>query len=85
MIRDHIHNVLTVLTDLKYQKIAHTVFHELLFLLYLQPGPPREFVGSGANLECGALVYKYFGGDLGACRLLEIECESDFSRFCTDF
>jgi len=45
-------------------------------------------VGPGANLECGALVYKYFDGGLGKnlrIGLLEIECESDFSRFCTDF
>ena len=47
-------------------------------------------MGPGANLKCGALVYKYFDGGLGACPqvrigLPEIECESDFSRFCTDF
>ena len=49
-------------------------------------------MGPGANLECGALVYKYFDGVWGLAPrkilrigLLEIECESDFSRFCTDF
>jgi len=45
-------------------------------------------VGFGANLECGALVYKYFDGGLGACPRENfenwIECESDFSRFCID-
>jgi len=39
------------------------VFAAQLALNY--PGPPREFVGPGANLKCGALVYKYFDGDWG--------------------
>ena len=35
-------------------------------ILLVLSGLSREFVGPGANLECGALVYKYFDGGLGA-------------------
>jgi len=42
-------------------------FLRLLLASYSATGPLREFVGPGANLECGALVYKYFDGGLGAC------------------
>ena len=38
-------------------------------------------MGPRANLECGALVYRYFdGGLILRIGFLEIECESDFSR-----